>query len=104
MRAISSGNRFGEQYFIVMDRLYETMDKRILKWEKQSRRTAGFMGRLTDKKGDKASALLEDRLVAAFDLCAAINYLNGRKILYRDIKVRRMWLVLLFSMRVNCTI
>lgn len=88
MRAIAGGDAFGTKYFIVMDRLYDTMDKRILKWEKSLKKYTGKLtSKLTDRDGSKAAALLEERLVAAYDLCAAICYLHSRKIIYRDIKV-----------------
>jgi serine/threonine protein kinase len=87
MRAIAEGSRFCETYFIVMDRLYEIMDKKLVQWGKAISRTTGIMAKLTDATGQKAKALLEERLVVAFDLCSAIKYLHGRKILYRDIKV-----------------
>jgi serine/threonine protein kinase len=86
MRAIAGGNPYGEKYFIVMDRLYDTMDKRILKWEKSLKKFSGMSGKFMDRDGSKQAALLEERLVAAFDLCAAICYLHDHKIIYRDIK------------------
>ena len=39
-----------------------------------------------DRKGTKKKGLLEDKLVAAFDLSAAILYLHNRNIMYRDLK------------------
>ena len=87
MRAIAEGDRFCETYFIVMDRLYEIMDKKIQNWGRAISRTTGMLGKLADAKGTKAKELLEERLVIAFDLCSALKYLHDRNILYRDIKV-----------------
>jgi hypothetical protein len=87
MRAIADGNRFCESYFIIMDRLYQIMDKKLECWGKALIRTIGMSAKVFDRSGQKAKALLTERLVAAFDLCSAIQYLHNRKIIYRDIKV-----------------
>jgi hypothetical protein len=72
---------------LVMDRLYDTMEHRIIKWEKlQKRITGGIGAKIFDRKGEKKMSLLEDKLVAAFDLSAAILFLHNRNILYRDLK------------------
>ena len=89
MRAIADGNRFCESYFIVMDRLYEILDKKLKCWAKALSRTIGMSAKVFDRNGQKAKALLTERLVAAFDLCSAIQYLHNRKIIHRDIKVRK---------------
>jgi serine/threonine protein kinase len=43
------------------------------------------MGRLGSGKA-KAAELYEEKMVAAFDLSAAIEYLHSKNIVYRDIK------------------
>jgi serine/threonine protein kinase len=86
MRAMSIVDHYDPGFFIVMDRLYDTLEKRLEKWKKQNSRSSGLAGKLGDRKGAKAQALMEERLVAAFDLSSAFEYLHGRNIIYRDIK------------------
>ena len=87
MRAIASTTPYDEKYFIVMDRLYDTMEHRIVKWEKKQKRRSSFLGKnVLDRKGEKMKNLTEQKLVAAFDLSAAIGYMHERQILYRDLK------------------
>jgi serine/threonine protein kinase len=75
-------------YFIIIDRLYDTLEQRIKgAWKQRSRRASSFANKvLLDRKGTKCNELLEERLVAAFDLASAIEHLHERNILYRDLK------------------
>lgn len=86
MRAMSVVDPYDPGFFIIMDRLYDTLEKRLEKWKKQNGRSSGLAGKLGDRKGAKAQALMEERLVAAFDLSSAFEHLHGLNIVYRDIK------------------
>jgi serine/threonine protein kinase len=86
LRAISKIDPYDMKYFIVMDRLYDTLESKIEKWASVAARRHCMLGVMVDRKGKKRAALLEERLVAAFDLAAAIRYLHDRGIIYRDIK------------------
>jgi serine/threonine protein kinase len=86
MRSLSHVDPYDPGFFIVMDRLYDTLEKRLEKWKARNGRCTGLAGRLGDRKGTKALSLMEDRLVAAFDLSSAYEHLHSRNIIYRDIK------------------
>lgn len=87
LRALAQISPYNEDYFIVMDRLYDTMEGRIEKWAKKLKRCSGVGGKVFDRKGEKKKEIMEEKTVAGFDLSDALGYLHGRKILYRDIKV-----------------
>jgi serine/threonine protein kinase len=79
MRALSDVDSYHQGFFILMDRLYDTLEKRIEKWKKRHSGTIGLAGKLGDRKGTKAQDLMVERLVVAFDISSALAYLHGRK-------------------------
>mmetsp|Transcript_21647 Transcript_21647/g.24279 ORF Transcript_21647/g.24279 Transcript_21647/m.24279 type:complete len:168 (+) Transcript_21647:383-886(+) len=85
-RAFAKISPFNENYFIMMDRLYDTMGKRIKRWATSTKRCQGLGGKIFDRKGEKIREIWEKKLVAAFDLSDALGYLHDRNIVYRDIK------------------
>lgn len=85
-RALAVVDPFHAEYFIMMDRLYDTLGSRIKKWKKGHKRVSGFASRIIDKRGNKKNELLNARLVAAFDLSDALGYLHRKKLVYRDLK------------------
>lgn len=74
-------------YFILMDRLYDTLEVRIHHhWKKEAKKYKGLIkGQITDRKGDKRKDLLIRRLTVAFDIAGALRYLHDMNIIYRDL-------------------
>jgi len=85
LRGISKVGPFQEGYFLIIDYLPETLTKRLKKWSIIDRQTRGITGKLTGAKKKKGT-LVADRLVAAWDIANAMNYLHEMNIIYRDLK------------------
>lgn len=80
LRAVAKCEPIDQGYFIVMDRLFDILEKRIESWGSKLKRFKGLKGRMTDPKGLKTKAIQEEQMVSAYDLAAAINHLHSRKV------------------------
>ena len=72
MRAIAEGDPFRRENFVVLDRLYDTLKTRLIKW----RKTADKPWNKFKKRSQK---LLMNRIEIAYDLSAAFKYLHEHK-------------------------
>lgn len=88
LRAVASADPFSERYFLIVDRLLDTLQKRIeVTWYVRERRLYSMFGRLVrDRCGKRRLEFFEHRLERAFDLASAIEYLHQKKLFHRDVK------------------
>lgn len=88
----TGGQMFTPDYFLVLDRLHDTLQKRLKTWsEKKSqlmsdRRVSKRLFQTARVEIGKEEAFLNERLVAAHDLAGAISYMHECRIVHRDIK------------------
>ena len=78
MRAMAVGNTCQSDYFIVLDRLYDTLNTRITKWRQHEKESSG-LARLFDFHNKKANTFLAQRLTVAYDIASALEYLHNLK-------------------------
>jgi len=71
-------------YFVILDQLTEILPKRLNTWMHQKRATKGITGVLTGGRRN-ANILLSERLLVAYDVAEAIDYLHANRIIYRDL-------------------
>lgn len=84
IRGLSNPNPSGET-FLILDRLKETLSKRLADWLRRHRQCSGITGAIAGSKSKKEDLLVE-RLVAAHNIADAIDYLHSRSIIFRDCK------------------
>jgi hypothetical protein len=83
-------------YFLIIDRLNETLDKRIRKWKKWEKRGNRLASSITMLKSAKRSGsknmddeeggLIASQLYVALQIAAAMVYLHEKNIIFRDLK------------------
>jgi hypothetical protein len=76
MRAMSIGTPYDSKFFVVLDRLYDILSTRLVKWKKQ--KPAGLK-KLLDRGGKKESSFFVERITFGYDLSCALKYLHGSK-------------------------
>jgi serine/threonine protein kinase len=84
MRALTDVPRTSADFFIVMDRLPDTLDRRIEVWTKKNKRSM-------TKKNIKEE-MFYDRLSIAYDICSALLFLHRNNVVYRDL-VSKLYMI-----------
>ena len=86
MRGTASTDSLRYDYFIVMDRLYGTLDERIDEWLEQEKEVSGSCCGLWGTGRERLSEIRLERITALYDVSKAMEYLHENNIIYRDIK------------------
>ena len=79
MRAFGANGMLKPNYFIVLDRLYDTLEARIPKWRLQSKRAKSVVNKMRRTSSGKLDELMETKLCYAYDLMGAFDYLHKKK-------------------------
>jgi len=78
MRGMGAGPLVSPDFFIILDRLFGTLDQRINHWYRQNKKFKGkFLG--IGKKRRDLHNLMVERMTVAYDLAAAFFYLHENR-------------------------
>eukprot|EP00539_Tryblionella_compressa_P014395 CAMPEP_0178828824 /NCGR_PEP_ID=MMETSP0746-20121128/8040_1 /TAXON_ID=913974 /ORGANISM="Nitzschia punctata, Strain CCMP561" /LENGTH=467 /DNA_ID=CAMNT_0020490839 /DNA_START=75 /DNA_END=1478 /DNA_ORIENTATION=- len=84
LAAVSSSRPCSKRYFLVLERMEETLTARLKSWMDRERMAQGIMACFGGAK--KAEQLYTERIEASYDISSALYYLHTNKIIYRDLK------------------
>lgn len=90
MRATANSDPLESKYFVVLDRLVNTLEFKMQSWRREIGGAMGFwfgpcIGHCCANK-NVLHKLWIDRLLVARDIAAAVRYLHAQDIVYRDMK------------------
>jgi len=85
MRALPSEGFFQEESYIIMDRLYDTLEVRMRNWKVQENRFTSIVG-CCRGGAEKYMNLMGEKVLTALDLANAMVYMHDMNIMYRDLK------------------
>jgi serine/threonine protein kinase len=85
MRGWAASDPLKDDFFVVLDRLYDTLQERMKEWQKIKKQAKGSLFGI-GSNNDELRDLMRDRLLVAYDLAAAFGYLHENKLVYRDTK------------------
>lgn len=82
---VASGKDCG--FFIVIDRLQETLDQRIEAWKKElAAQPHSLFHRMSKDYRERQKIMLANRLNVAMDIASVMEYLHSLNVAYRDLK------------------
>ena len=80
-----SGSGFCQQgYFLILERMTETLTRRIKSWMDRERMLKGVTGMFTGGK-KKLHELYLERIGASYDIASGMYHLHSKNIIYRDL-------------------
>jgi len=84
LRAVSSADPLSANYFLILDRLYNTLDTQCKLWAMKMRVDNRISNLIIFKKGNATNLLLE-RLTVAHSIAMALDHMHSQRIMHRDL-------------------
>lgn len=79
IRGFGSCGYFNKDFFILMDRLDQTLDRKINQWRDETRKSSGMLGKLSKKKKEKVDEIKDEKVDACRGVASAIRFLHSKK-------------------------
>ncbi|EJK62596.1 hypothetical protein THAOC_16785, partial [Thalassiosira oceanica] len=86
--AIGSSGKYTPDHFAVIDRLYDTLEERIIAtWaKKKTNEESSFRGKVMNWRSGEFNVLMKEKLRCAHDIATALEHLHENKVVFRNLK------------------
>jgi serine/threonine protein kinase len=84
LAAVSTTDSCHPDFFLILERMSETLNKKIKSWMDRDRLNQGVGGIFTGGK-KKVEKLYRERIGASHDIASGLYYLHSKNIIYRDL-------------------
>ena len=81
----STQGPFSGGYFVILERMTETLTTRIKKWTDAKRHCEGITGIVARSKKKLQQFSIERRLMSSLDIANGVAYLHSKNIIFRDL-------------------
>ena len=85
MRGMATISPCDDKFFIILDKLFDTLAVRLKIWKKRLRKVKGVLSKIVGS-GEKYTDFWGERLAVAYDLSCGLSNMHDMSIIYRDIK------------------
>jgi serine/threonine protein kinase len=82
---VSTDGPFADNFFLLLERMDETLTKRIKKWMDIERQCQGITGVFTGSKR-KLKEVRSEQMLSAFEIAKGTSHLHQKGIIFRDLK------------------
>jgi serine/threonine protein kinase len=88
--AVSDAEPCHSGYFLILEKMKETLTKRIKAWMDKDRLSKGLFSCLPGAQ-KKVLELYRERIEASYDIASALHYLHTKNIVFRDLVSTSKW-------------
>jgi len=79
IKGMAEGDPIREDFFLVIDRIYLTLEEKIHVWKRKERRSKGIFGLGYCRSNRKEKDMVIERAFVSYNLSSAFEYLHKKK-------------------------
>lgn len=85
LRGAAANHSSNNDYFIILDRLYDTLEKRLKTWKSTEKSLSSVYSKFGSKGKSKLTTFKVDKLKCIYGVTSAMTFMHKNDIIYRDL-------------------